>query len=276
MSLRRGGTLLNQVFADTSGQFAFTQLTEGDYEVEIERAGYQTYHRRVGLRYPGHEEERFSVRLVPLDSTSQGNGRGQGVPAKARKALQQGLRLGQAGKHDQAAKQFAKAVSLAPGYVDGWIRLGIEHRMLKRWQEAESALGQALELNPESALASVNLGMVFLAQGKVEPARTQLQETVRLDPKMGAPHLLLGMIAYQEQNMDAAAREFRRALELDPQGSAESRMYLGSILAWRGEFPAAIAQLEQFLQNNPGHPQTATAEKLLQDIHRTHSSPEKR
>ena len=266
VTLTRGGVPLRQTFADAEGKFAFTQLTEGEYEVTIEGAGYQTHRHRVGLRYPGHEEERFSVRLVPLDSRAASEGGQREIPAKARKAFGRGLRSSQVGKHEDAAKQYAKAVALAPNYVQAWVQLGAEQRMLERWEESEKALGRALELDPRSAQASLNLGLGFLARGMIEPARNHLQETVEKDAQLGAPHLLLGVIAYQERRMDVAAGAFRRALELDPQGTAEAQVYLGSILAWQGEFRKAKRQLEEFLENNPAHPQAARAEKLLQEI----------
>ncbi|MFQ5737854.1 MAG: VWA domain-containing protein [Acidobacteriota bacterium] len=68
ISLLRNGLRVGKTQAGEGGKFSFLQLTEGDYEVKIEAPGHQTYERRISLRYPGHEEERFSVHLRPLPS----------------------------------------------------------------------------------------------------------------------------------------------------------------------------------------------------------------
>lgn len=268
VTLKRGGLSLRQTVADAQGKFAFTELTEGDYEVTIESSGYQTYHRRVGLRYPGHEEERFSARLVPIESRSNPSSAQERVWQEAREFFDRGLRASQAGKHEEAAKHYAKAVSLAPSFVQAWNNLGGEYRLLERWREGEQALRRALTLDPESSQAHFNLGMLFLAQGKVAQARHNLEEAVKKEPQLAAPHFLLGVIAYQKREMQVATREFRRALELAPEATPEAKVYLGSILARQGNFLEATRQLEDFLEKNPRHSQAAQAEQLLQEIRR--------
>lgn len=268
-TLKRGGLTLEDTFADAEGKFAFTQLTEGDYEVIIEAPDYRSYTHRVGLRYPGHEEENFSVRLVPLESALETASTAALITPEAAELYEQGLHASQAGQHEKAAEFYAEAVSLAPGYVEAWNNLGNEYRMLKRWQKAEQALGRALALEPQSALVRLNLGMLYLGQGKMERARHSLEAAINKDPRQATAHFLLGMIAYQRQEMDPAAREFRRALELDPQAAPQAKVYLASILAWQGRFSEAVRELEEFLQDHPRHPQASTAEQLLERIHST-------
>jgi tetratricopeptide (TPR) repeat protein len=261
-----GSTVLKTTIADPQGNFAFTELVEGDYVVAIESSGYHTYRHYASLRYPSHEEENFSVRLVPAGLGLNRGRAEEKFRQKVMKFFERGLRASQEGKHEQAAKHYAKAVSTAPNFVQAWNNLGGEYRMLKRWEPAEQALRRALALDPESAQARVNLGMVLLGQGKKAEAARSLEEAVKKDPGLASPHFFLGMIAYQKRDMEMAQREFQRTLELDPEAMPGARVYLASVLAWQGNLAQATRQLEVLLKNHPTHPQAANAEQLLRRI----------
>ncbi len=266
VTLKRGVLALQQTVADPQGDFVFDQLTEGDYEVVIESPGYQTYRRRVGLRYPGHEEERFSVRLAPLEPAAHPGGTRQHISPEAINSFQRGVSASRAGKHEAAAEHYARAVSIAPDYLEAWNNLGGEYRMLERWEKAEEALQRARALDPESAQVNLNLGMLYLAQGKTAKARNHLKEAVRREPQLSRAHLLMGVIAYQEGDMEEARGELERALEADPGATPEAKVYLASILAGQGKFSEAAGLLEEFLQRHPSHAQAGNANRLLQKI----------
>ncbi len=266
MTLKRGVLALQQIFADPQGDFIFDQLTEGDYEVVIESPGYETYRRRVGLRYPGHEEERFSVRLAPLKPAANPGGARQNISPEAIKSFKRGVSASRAGKHEEAAEHYASAVSIAPDYLEAWNNLGGEYRMLQRWEKAEEALQRARALDPESAQVNLNLGMLYVAQGKTAKARNHLKEAVRREPQLGKAHLLMGVMAYQEGDMEEARRELERALAVDAEATPEAKVYLASILAAQGKFSEAAGLLEEFLQHHASHAQAGNAKRLLQKI----------
>lgn len=264
--LTRGVITVQQTTPDAEGQFSFIGLTEGDYEVTIEAPGYRPDKHFAAMRYPGHEEEQYSVRLIPLQATTKSEMPAKSYPEKAVKFFDRGLRSSRAGKHEEAATFYAKAVSISPDYVEAWNNLGGEYRILKRWDDSEQALNRALTLDPKAANSNLNLALLFLAQGKAGPARKNLDEAIGKDPDLPAAHYLLGVISYDNRQFDLALGEFRRCLELDPKAEPAARVYAGSILAYQGKFAEAKQQLEDFLKDYPTHPKADEAKQLLQKI----------
>ena len=267
ITLKRGNIILQKATPDDDGRFGFTKLTEGAYEVIIEAPGYHTYYHRTQLRFPGHEEENFSARLMPLEGEA-GPGK-EMIPPEAIKLFHQGLRASRKGEHDRAAEHYAKAVGIAPDYAEAWNNLGSEYRLLNRHQKAEMVLRRALALDPQSALARLNLGMLYMGRGQVEAARRNLEAAVEADSELTQAYLLLGLIEYQNRELKAAEKKFRRALELDAAAAAEARLYLGSIIAAQGDLDEGARLLEEFLRGHPQHPKAPTARALLDRIQRS-------
>jgi len=88
-------------------------------------------------------------------------------------------------------------------------------------------LKQALELDPEYAMAWVNLsssynGMAFATDSAkdyeryVAESEAAANEALRLAPELPASHSVMGWVDHRKGDRMGAARHFRKALELDP------------------------------------------------------------
>ncbi|HEX9781042.1 MAG TPA: tetratricopeptide repeat protein [bacterium] len=109
--------------------------------------------------------------------------------------------------------------------------LGVERADASRWEEAEQAFEQAIELLPEDRQFQLNLSQVSLrhaaallheidprrrTQGDVRRVRTLIDRAVELTPDLADAHLFLGDVAYREQRLEDAERAWSRAAELAP------------------------------------------------------------
>jgi len=71
------------------------------------------------------------------------------------------------------------------------VNKGVELFLQGRFQEAEVAYKQALEIFPENAVARGNIGHTLFAQGKIEEAIPWLEKALQLDPMLdGVPQAL--------------------------------------------------------------------------------------
>lgn len=87
-----------------------------------------------------------------------------------------------------------------------------------RYQEAESSLNRALEIDPYLTDARNWLGAALTEQDRFDEARQQYQRALE-DPSYPSPQLIylnLGVL-YRKQGMDAKGiDQFRRAVQIDP------------------------------------------------------------
>jgi Tfp pilus assembly protein PilF len=99
-----------------------------------------------------------------------------------------GTILGDAGKYDEAAAHFAKALRTKPDFLevinDADIRtnLGLLFARQGKLAEAVEQLNEALRLNSNSAEAHTTLGVVLLRSGRAEESIPHFSAALRLKP----------------------------------------------------------------------------------------------
>jgi Tfp pilus assembly protein PilF len=99
-----------------------------------------------------------------------------------------GTILGDAGKYDEAAAHFAKALRTKPDFLevisDADIRtnLGLLSARQGKLAEAVEQLNEALRLNSNSAEAHTTLGVVLLRSGRAEESIPHFSAALRLKP----------------------------------------------------------------------------------------------
>jgi len=82
--------------------------------------------------------------------------------------LQLGMILMKQGKYEEAEKAFRELLELAPDFAEGYLNLGIVYLRLGKMKEAEEHLKKALELQPDNPSAYFHLGSIYLDQGRYE------------------------------------------------------------------------------------------------------------
>ena len=80
-----------------------------------------------------------------------------------------------------AEKYLLEAVRVNPGYYEALVYLGIARIKLRKYREAESALGRALNIQ-DDPLVRYDLGLALLRQGKYVPALEEFAHASRAVP----------------------------------------------------------------------------------------------
>lgn len=120
------------------------------------------------------------------------------------------------GRHDDALKDFSKAVQIDPRYVPAWTNRGFAQLMLGRDAEAEADLNKSLELDPQQPTAYGLRGTARLQQGRADTAIQDYQTAVSLDPTNPAAYYDLGFAQFFDRNYAEARDAFNQALKVDP------------------------------------------------------------
>jgi len=124
--------------------------------------------------------------------------------------------------------------------------LGAENR----WDEAITALEQAISFDPQSEYLQLILSRAFLHRQQPEQAVAVLEKLLAEDPENVAGHELLGDVFSFQQKYTLAIDHFRRASQLKPE-SAVLSLRVAMALARLERNGEAITVLEALLQDHP-------------------------
>ena len=110
-----------------------------------------------------------------------------------------------------------------PGDVAVLLDLANAYFMAQRLTQAERAYADALELEPDSAMAQVGLAMVWHAQGDSKRAETALRRVLKDHPDDQDAHYSLAIVCFSDGRIDAAKEQWETAAGIDPSSTTGRR-----------------------------------------------------
>lgn len=136
----------------------------------------------------------------------------------------------------------------------------VEKKTGEAWQQAIEYYKQALDLDPNYALAYVGLAEAYFQDYKepssVKWARSKgaARKALDIDELLGEAHAALAVVLWQyEWNWAEAERELKRALALNPNSIYAHHVY-GYYLSSMGQHDEAVAELKRARQLDPLSP----------------------
>ena len=95
--------------------------------------------------------------------------------------------------------------------------------MAQRLTQAEHAYSQALDLEPDSAMAQVGLAMVWHAQGDSKRAEAALRAVIKQHPDDQDAHYSLAIVYFSSGRIDDAKAQWETAAGIDPSSTTGRR-----------------------------------------------------
>ena len=170
------------------------------------------------------------------------------------------------GEFDQALKELAEALALAPDNPDADGEEGIILAHAGRGREAEPLLERALREQPRNENILTALGLVARDEHDLARAESMFREVLAVhtetDDFAASAHNNLGVVLGDENNDAAAIEQFRQAAAMDP-GDPEFDMNLATSLAAAGRLAEARTEAETAVRLAPGD---AAARQLLERL----------
>jgi len=102
-----------------------------------------------------------------------------------------------------------------PLACNGWFLLGWALRILKRWEDAASALRKAIELGGDNSDTRNELAICLMETGDTSSAKRELETALYNDPENVKIISNLGALALKTGDKEKASAFFRTALEID-------------------------------------------------------------
>jgi TolA-binding protein len=96
-----------------------------------------------------------------------------------------------------------------------------------------------------------------------DKAAAVLKPAVEKNPGSADANFLLAEAYLQTGKYEESAALFREALRLDPKGKAEAHLRLAALLSAGGKKAEAAAELKQFLDKHPNHPNREKFEEYI-------------
>jgi tetratricopeptide (TPR) repeat protein len=167
------------------------------------------------------------------------------------------------GRLEEAGREYAEALRLNPGFAMAHNNLGAILERQGRLEEAAREYAEALRLNPDLAEAHNNLGSMLGRQGRLAEARAEFSEALRIMPTYVSAHNNLGVALLLQRQFDRARAEFAEAVRLD-RNYADAHLGLGEVLLNQGRLDEARAELSEALRLKPDSAAARNSLELVQ------------
>ena len=129
---------------------------------------------------------------------------------------EQGLKLAELGRHQQAIDSFTDALWLQPDFPAAVIAQGIALYNSRRYEEAVACLIKGLESHPESDVAWYYRGVALSSLGNPQQALHCFQTVTSLKPQQPEGWFELGEVLFQLKHYGDAIKAYNKAIALKP------------------------------------------------------------
>jgi tetratricopeptide (TPR) repeat protein len=158
--------------------------------------------------------------------------------------------LSRTGHLDEARRQAAQAFQLYPGQPEALAQAGISLEFLGRYEDALEVLPQALAKAPDHMLAYASLANSLIQLEQNKRAIAVCEQGLGVDPFNYELHYLIAAAAAEAGDFTNAASHLQFALDLEPDW-AQARWLLASVMRASGRSAEAGANYQKLLQSNP-------------------------
>lgn len=157
---------------------------------------------------------------------------------------------------DMAMSNYRAAISSDRGFAPAYTNLGDLYLRKGMLQEAVRLLEEAIEVRPDYAPGMNRLALAYGRLGMEGEAVATIQHAMELQPKNASHAATLGLLQLEQNLVDAAEESFHFALTLSP-GLPEARLGLAEVDRRRGQYDAALAELDDALADEKIDPISA-------------------
>lgn len=264
-----GGGMLAQTVTRNDGDFAFSNLASGEYEVEVTVAGYETTVQMARFNTPYRmnfaEVLNIEVMIRPRGEAilaAPGTNFTQDVPTPARVSFEKGVGKLREGKSDEGIALLREAISTFNDYFDAHFVLGREFFRQGRNNDALEEFERARQINERQDAVYFMFGMVMLKEQKFALAQRAFREASSINANRVASHFYRGQALVElalrttdeiqwRTDLSDAEKELNRAWELSNGRLPSVYVQRARIYERRGDKETAARELENYLRAVP-------------------------
>ena len=244
------------VESDENGRFYRRGLPAVEYEISVEKEGYQPIHDK--LRLNAGVDRRFSFKLAR--ATPEGG-----------EEFAQGVEAFNRGDNEAAARAFEAAVAKAPDLPEIRVNLALAYTRLGRMADAVAELEAADKIAPADPRVLFQLGGAYVETNDLDRAIAALEKGLATQPDLVQDELAysavttLGAVYFARGDNDKAQVQFDKALAARP-GAPLASLGLGKVYVSQGDPARALQLFRHVAASAPGSPEAAEAAVFIQEL----------
>jgi len=276
-----GGAMIAQTVTRNDGDFAFANLSSGEYEVAVTVAGFEPAVQMA--RFNQNDRMAFAEvvnievlirprREAPL--SAPGTNFAQEVPREARASYEKAVARLREGKPVEAVVALREAIGTFNDYFDAHFALGMELFREGKDKEALEALERARQINDRQDAVYYMFGLVMMREGKFAVAEYAFREATQLNANSYASRFYhaqalieLAVRGNDERqssvDLTAAEKDLDRAWELSEKRLNAVYLQRARIHEKRGQKETAAKDLESYLKAEPEAKNAATVRAAI-------------
>jgi Flp pilus assembly protein TadD len=252
--------------ARTSAGTASFQLGPGEFDIEVEAAGYNKGSEHATISTNGRTQTIY-VFLTPVDtSTATRAASGVVLTPSVQRELEKSLAALRQNKYGEARKHLEKAQKMAPSNPDILYLMGMLEYTAKEMPAARKQFESVLATNPTHERSLLMLGQMQLDAKENKDASSTLEKAVEADSSNWRAHYLLAVAFIRTGELSKAEVEAARAGDLNHEKAAAMRLLRAKILMVQGKDSEAEDALQSFIKDYPKDAAIPEARKYIEKI----------
>lgn len=243
------------VKSDKNGRFYRRGLQAVEYEIVVEKEGYQPIHDRIKLS--AGMERRFDFKLA------------KAAPEGAEE-FAKGVEAFSRSENQAAAQAFEAALQKAPELPEVRVNLALAYLRLSRTADAVAQLEKAAALAPDEPRTLFQLGGAYVEMNDLDKAVAAFEKGLGKHPDLidtlaYEATVTLGAVYFAKGENEKAMAQFEKALAAKPDAAAP-KLGLGKVHFSRGNVDKALQLFQQVVSSMPGSPEAAEADAFIKAL----------
>jgi len=257
-------------FTDSNGDFQFSAVAPGSYDLLVQEPGYEPIRESVEITF----FDRRGLMLYLKKVATSGNAKTRAtvsvrqlsIPTEAREAFREGRRLLREKDAKGSLAHFQQAVERFPGYYEAYEQMGLAYWDLGQPEQAEQAFRKSIELSGNAfAKPHYSLAALLCTHAKFQEAEGFARQAAAIDPNDWEGHFYLARALLGLDHLAEAEKSIRAAKTLEPD---RAKIYLlaADIHLRTHDDAALLKDLEEYLRLEPNGPKSAQARAMREAL----------